>query len=318
MKYCRYCGGEVSDTARACGHCGRWLAKEPPSPSSVDPGPPELTPEAEPADSFSVTSVSVTAVPPEEVEAEPPAPARVEQPRPVPEEVARAPEARPPSTAVHPEVERPVPPSTPPRTKPRRSIPVWVWGFAAVALVVIVGGALAVMAAIGSLVQARAPEQATPTLVVTPWATRAPASVPEPASETMTIFLGRDDVWETADPNQSITVEWVWGVCDPELVEENIDTVEFKVTVDGRVVAMGNMAKYRTELREEERSGVHAWWQYYSYPMGSFRSGSVHWLELERGFGREVTDGCDSDEDGILDWYGPDSVIAPVVHITVR
>ena len=29
MKRCAHCGGEVSDTARACGHCGRWLATGP-------------------------------------------------------------------------------------------------------------------------------------------------------------------------------------------------------------------------------------------------------------------------------------------------
>ena len=202
--------------------------------------------------------------------------------------------------------------------KAKRSIPVWAWGLAAVALVVVLAAALVVIAAVGWPGQELASDQATPTLAATPRATRASAPAPEPASETLTILLGRDDVWETADPNQSITVEWVWGVCDPELVEENINSVEFKVTVDGQVVAMGNMARYRTEILEEERNGLHAWWQHYSYPMGSFDSGSVHWLELERSFRRDVTDGCDVDGDGNLDWYGPDSVIAPEVHITVR
>jgi hypothetical protein len=318
MKYCRYCGGEVSDTARACGHCGRWLAKEPASPASADSGPLQSPPEAEAGESSSAGPVPVTGVLPQEIEEEPPAPRPVERSRPEPEEMARAPVTRPSAVAAPPEAEEPVPPSTPPRTKPGRSIPVWAWGLAALALVVTVGAALAVMVGIGWPGRELASEQATPTLLAAPRATQTVAPVPESASEPLTILLGRDDVWETVDHNQSITVEWVWGVCDPELVEENIDSVEFKVTVDGRVVAMGNMAKYRTELREEERNGLHAWWQHYSYPMGSFDSGSVHWLELERSFRRDVTDGCDADGDGNLDWYGPDSVIAPEVHITVR
>ena len=57
--------------------------------------------------------------------------------------------------------------------------------------------------------------------------------------------------------------------------------------------------RQRTELREEELGGLHAWWQYYAYPMGAFRSGSTHWLDLERGFSRDVTDGCDGDGDGL-------------------
>jgi len=318
MRYCRYCGGEVSDSARACGHCGRWLAKGPACRTSVDTGPPELPEEAEPSEPPSDAPVPVTAVPPEEVEAQPPVPLPVERPRPEPDETARAPLTRRPRMPAPPELEEPRPIATPPPTKPKRGIPVWAWGVAALVPVVAVGAALAVIVGIGWPGQDFAPGRATPTLVATPWATQAPTSVREPASEPTTIRLGTDDVWETADPDQSITVEWVWGVCDPELVEENIDAVEFKVTVDGRVVAMGNMAKYRTEVREEERSGLRAWWQYYAYPMGSFDSGSVHWLELERGFRRDITDGCDADKDGSLDWYGPDSVIAPVLHITVR
>ena len=40
---CPYCGEEVSDNAKACGHCGRWLVAEPSTPSPVPPSaPPEM------------------------------------------------------------------------------------------------------------------------------------------------------------------------------------------------------------------------------------------------------------------------------------
>jgi len=102
------------------------------------------------------------------------------------------------------------------------------------------------------------------------------------------------------------------------LLEDNIAAVDFKVTIDGQVMAIGNMAKYRAEVREEELSGLHAWWQYYAYPLGTLRSGSAHWFELERGFSKRVTDRCDGDGDGNPDWYGPDSVITISLHLTVR
>jgi hypothetical protein len=35
MRYCAYRGGEVSESAKACGHYGRWLDAE----ASVPPGP---------------------------------------------------------------------------------------------------------------------------------------------------------------------------------------------------------------------------------------------------------------------------------------
>jgi hypothetical protein len=47
MKRCPYCGADVSDTAKACGHCGRWLPAEP-QPEGVAPpvpaAPPPLAP----------------------------------------------------------------------------------------------------------------------------------------------------------------------------------------------------------------------------------------------------------------------------------
>jgi hypothetical protein len=44
MNPCPYCGGEVSDTAKACGHCGRWLPAEPTASPPTQPAPPPARP----------------------------------------------------------------------------------------------------------------------------------------------------------------------------------------------------------------------------------------------------------------------------------
>ncbi len=306
MKYCRYCGGEVSDTARACGHCGRWLASEPATP------PPDVPKEGRQVEAESVVSPSVQPVSPEPppTERRKVQPAAAVEPVEVPPQVKRDVRAEPPAPSP---VERLVS-----ARKPRRSMPLWVWGLGAVVIILIAGAALAASGALGLPGQQAAAPQATVAWSATPRATGEPPSAPAPVVEPVTIRLGTEDVWQTVDADQPVLVEWVWGVCDPALIEDNLDALEFRVRVDGEVTATGNMAEYRTELREEESSGVHAWWQHYSYPVGSLRSGSAHWLDLERGFSRDVTDGCDLDGDGDVDWYSPDFVKSSTVHLVVR
>jgi hypothetical protein len=358
MKYCRYCGGEVSDTAKACGHCGRWLAGEPAMPPSTAApeerehvGPEAVAPPAveavfpepkEPAPTplaarpemehgvrrpaaVEVVECQAPAEPPDEL---PSARAREVQPAAaVPPAQVRPPETRevkeepplpPRGSAVAHEPAKPVSPLAPPPAKVRRRIPAWVWGLGAVAIILIAGAALVASGALTLPSQQMAAPRATVTPAATRRATREPASVPAPAVEPLTIHLGTEDVWQTVDADQPVFVEWVWGVCDPALIADNLDALDFKVTVDGKVTAMGNMAEYRTDLREEESSGVHAWWQHYSYRLDSFRSGSAHWLDLERRFSRRVTDGCDLDGDGEVDWYGPGSVRSSSLHLVVR
>jgi hypothetical protein len=306
MRYCRYCGGEVSDTAKACGHCGRWLCSEPAT------APPDVPKERRQVQSASVVSPSVEPVSPEPPSAErgDAQPAAAVEPGEAAPPVKRDVRPEPPAPSA---VERPVS-----AQKPIRSMPPWVWGLAAVVVILVAGAALAASGALGLPGQKTAAPQATVAWSATPQATRESASVPAPVVEPTTILLRMEDVWQTVDADRPVLVEWVWGVCDPSLLEDNLDALEFKVRVDGEVTATGNMAEYRTDLREEEFNGVHAWWQHYSYPMGSFRSGSAHWLDLERGFSREVTDGCDLNGDGDVDRYSPDFVKSSTVHLVVR
>jgi len=302
MKFCRYCGGEVSDTAKACGHCGRWLAVEPTSPP-----PGEVPADAERTEPQPV-------VPSEErISSEPGALAPVPPPSPPePEQVVRAPGATDEGVLGPPALSGAAASSP----EPKRHIPAWAWGLGAVVIVLVVGTALVVNGAVGLPGQQTTKPKAT--LVATSWATRAPAYLPTPMVESVTVLLGREDATKTVQAGQPVVVEWVWGVCDPTLLEQNIAALDFTVTIDGRVTATDDMARYRTEVREEELSGLHAWWQYYSYPLGSLESGSSHSFELERSFSQQVTDGCDLDADGNPDYYGPDSSTASTLHLTVR
>jgi hypothetical protein len=326
MKYCRYCGGEVSDTARACGHCGRWLASEPATPP---PGVPEQGRQVEsesvvsscvrPLSPESPRSEQAAGVPPatEGMAPEPPSaerqevqPAAVVQPveaaSPVERDVKRKPPA--PSPAQRPDSPQ----------KPRRSTRLRVWGLAIIVIIVVVGAALVMNSIRGPGGQQAAQPRSTSSLVATAGVPRSPSSVPTPGLQSVTVLLGRSDATKTIKADQPVVVEWAWGVCGPALLEENIAAVDFKVSLDGFVLATGEMAKYRTEVREEDITGIHAWWQYYAYPLGTFRSGSSHHFELERGFSQQVTDGCDLDGDGNPDWYGPDSVTTTRLDLAVR
>lgn len=140
-----------------------------------------------------------------------------------------------------------------------------------------------------------------------------------PVLEPVSFLLVAEDRRETVGSHQPVVAEWRWGVRDPALLEENNNATTFTVTVDGRVVAGGSMAEYRTEMLEEEVDGIPVWFQCYSHPIGAFEAGSSHWLQLERGFSREVTDGCDLDGDGDPNWFGPDSEMITVrLDITVQ
>jgi hypothetical protein len=96
-----------------------------------------------------------------------------------------------------------------------------------------------------------------------------------------------------------------WGVCKPEVMQDHLDAGTFQITVDGQVRASGNLAEYRGEIVQEDWATGPVWMVYYEFPVGAFEAGSFHWLELERRYSRAVTDGCDSDQDGALDMFGP-------------
>lgn len=148
---------------------------------------------------------------------------------------------------------------------------------------------------------------ATSTSVPSPTTPPPPPPTPTPALEPVTFRMRRLGIWqETVEAHRPVIVEWRWGVCKLELVTENLNAITFKVTIDGAVVATGDLAGQRSAVWEEDmEAGVHAWGTSWSYPVGAFGSGSFHWLEVEWSFSHQVTDGCDADGDGQVGVYGP-------------
>jgi hypothetical protein len=135
----------------------------------------------------------------------------------------------------------------------------------------------------------------------------APPPSATPTLEPVTVRLrGGEGRRETVGANRPIIVEWGWAVCDPGLLQENLDALTFEIRLDGAVMASGPMQEYRGPVGEEDRSGgVHTWGVSWSYPLGPFESGSSHQVELLWNFTRAVSDGCDSNGDGQLDVFGP-------------
>lgn len=161
----------------------------------------------------------------------------------------------------------------------------------------------------------------TATSTSLPSPTTPPASpTPTPVLEPITLSIrGLEARYETVEDHRPVIVEWRWGVCNSDVLTENLDAITFEVTVDGTVVATGNLAQQRSAVREEDTDdGVHVWVTYWSYPMGAFASGSFHWLEVEWHFSRAVTDGCDFDGDGHLDVYGPGVLGVQRLEVTVQ
>lgn len=138
-----------------------------------------------------------------------------------------------------------------------------------------------------------------------------PSATPTPALEPVTVVIDwAEEVRRaTVDAHRPVIAQWRWLVCQPQVVQEQLDTLTFEVTIDGRLTDTGNMAQHREEVREEDLYGRRWWVLYWSYPMGAFESGSFHWLEVEYHVIRSVTSGCDLDADGHLDmveagWQG--------------
>lgn len=153
-----------------------------------------------------------------------------------------------------------------------------------------------------------------------PSSTPPPSPTPTPVLEPITLRIsGLETRQETVEAHRRVIAEWSWAVCNSDVLTENLDAITFEVTVDGTVVATGNLAEHRSAVREEDRDdGLHVWVTYWTYPMGAFASGSFHWLEVEWHLSRAVTDGCDSDRDGHLDVYGPGVHGVQRLEVTVQ
>jgi len=144
----------------------------------------------------------------------------------------------------------------------------------------------------------------TPTATVPP---ATPTRVLEPV--TVVIDWSEEVRRATVDAHRPVIAQWRWLVCQPQVVQQWLDTLTFEVTIDGRLTDTGSMAQHREGVREENLYGRRWWVLYWSYPMGAFESGSFHWLEVEYHVIRSVTSGCDLDADGHLDmveagWQG--------------
>lgn len=161
------------------------------------------------------------------------------------------------------------------------------------------------------------PIQSTPTpLPPTP---PAPAATPRPALQPVILRpRGPEPARETVAAHRPIAARWGWAVCSPDVLQDNLDAISLEVTVDGRVVATGSMAEYRSPVEEGEVRGVQVWQAHWEYPMGALESGSFPWLELKWNLSRAVTDGCDFNGDGQLDVYGPGTSGVTRLEVSVQ
>ena len=322
---CPYCGGEVSDTAKACGHCGRWLPVEPAVPSTTEaarrcPNCGQAVPAT--ARACGHCGQWLAAGP-----AAPP-PAAAPPKRGVPGwvwgligvAVVVAVAGALLGTAVIDLASRQAapPPTNMPEAVARAGTtataqPSATWKTAATATARRMPGP-----SIDTPAPPDTPMPSTDTPIPAAPTSVAPVATPMPALKPVT-FLVRDPEGrrETVTAHQPVIARWRWGVCAQELLQDNLDALTFKLTVDGQVVATDStMAQYRSEVREEDfEEAGHVWAVHYFYPTGTFESGSFHWLELEYQFSRAVTDGCDTDGDGNLDMYGPGHWQIPALRL---
>jgi hypothetical protein len=162
-------------------------------------------------------------------------------------------------------------------------------------------------------------DAATATSLPSP-TTAPPTATAAPALEPVILSLrGREGRQETVDAHRPMIGKWGWGVCNSDVLTESLSAITFEVTVDGTVVATGNLAERRSSVREEDTAdGIHVWFTDWTYPMGAFGPGTLHSLEVEWHLSHAVTDGCDSDGDGHLDVFGPGVLLVQMLEVTVQ
>lgn len=147
-----------------------------------------------------------------------------------------------------------------------------------------------------------------------------PTATPTPTLEPATVRLrGGEHPQETVDSHRPVVAQWGWAVCDPAVLQDNLDAITLELNLDGSVIASGTLTEYRGQVREEDRAGgFHVWAVDWSYPVGAFESGTSYLLEMRWNLSRAVTDGCDADGDGQLDMYGPAMVAVQRLEINVQ
>ncbi len=166
--------------------------------------------------------------------------------------------------------------------------------------------------------EAAAPPTNTP---VPPTPTSSePTPTATPILEPMTLRLrGAGAQSAVVDVHRPVIAQWGWGVCDPGVLQDNLEAISLELSLDGSVVASGPLTEYRGEVREEDRGGgLHVWAVDWSYQFAPFASGTSHSLEVKWNLSRAVTDGCDADGDGQLDIYGPGMVAVQGREISVQ
>lgn len=129
---------------------------------------------------------------------------------------------------------------------------------------------------------------------------------------------GGEPTREVVDAHRPVIAQWGWAVCDPDVLQDNLEAISLEVSIDGQVVATGDLSGYRLDVRESELRGADVWEISWAYPMGAFESGSFHWLEVKWILSRTVTDGCDFDADGQPDTYGPGVCGVARLEVTVQ
>jgi hypothetical protein len=148
----------------------------------------------------------------------------------------------------------------------------------------------------------------------------APTATPTPTLEPVAVRLrGGEHPQETVHARRTVIAQWGWAVCDPAVLQDNLDAITLELSLDGSVIASGTLTEYRGQVREvDPGGGLHVWAVDWSYPVGAFESGTSHLVEMRWNLSGAVTDGCDADGDGQLDMYGPGMVAIQRLEINVQ
>jgi len=140
-----------------------------------------------------------------------------------------------------------------------------------------------------------------------PETTSTPESMASPAAPTVepeepveVSLLAREG---QVAANTPIVLRFGWETDTAEQVADFLSSAELVVTVDGEVVA--DTAQYWSEIEESgdrDQNGEANYETMWLYPLGVLSSGT-HQVEAELRFQQPVTDGFDSDGDGVPEEY---------------
>ena len=108
---------------------------------------------------------------------------------------------------------------------------------------------------------------------------------------------------ETVAANTPVVLRFGWATDTPEQVADFLGSVELVVTLDGQLLRnTGDSWSEIEEDRDSDEDGDMDYHTLWLYPVGVLSPGT-HLVESEMRLQWPVTDGFDSDGDGVADEY---------------